>query len=449
MCDSADTSYIQKLGYLQLNDDTSHGRVLGSRPEAQVPVGRSSASRSDARVSNRSVGAIESFIDPTSDTCRPTVPPADYKMYERENIIAASRFATPKPVEQISTHQQHAQNRTNNHQAPVYENIEYYPQQPQTYPPYYHPVESRKSPRNSPRGSLAGESYDGGFRKAQPQVPAGNRYQSSSPAKELPPYEAPPVYENIQEVHYGDSQSRPAPQVPANYYPANINGGDYVVMTGKSQGQRNSTQSLGSSYVQSQRARGQSYDSSSMQRSGMCSENPSCMRYLPGSASSSFVDSQSARNAYVPPSELQPNRNYSYQSDQQQQQQHSPRSSLPYHSESPPIRLPPDPHQYHRGSVTDNNTNQAYRQSQIDNSNHNQQGQFRQESSQSYKYPEQSTRNSNSSYHGDPQSRISPGYGPSNRSGESASRNSQCYSPIRGSMSQNERNYLSQVKMKS
>ncbi|XP_033209040.1 LIM domain-containing protein jub isoform X2 [Belonocnema kinseyi] len=403
MCDSTDT-YAQKLGYLTLENDTS-GR-LGSRPEAQVP--RSSASKS--------------FVEST-DTC-----PADYKMYERDNM---ARFAVPKPLEN------HVQTRPN--QAPVYENIDYYPQQPQTYPPYYHPVESRKSPRNSPRGSLA-ESYDGGFRKAQPQVPAGNRYHSSSPAKELPPYEAPPVYENIQEVHFQDS-NRPGPQIPPNYYPANINGGDYVVMTGKSQGQRN-TQGLGSSYQQ--RARGPSYDGSSLQRS--CSENPPCLRYLPGS-NSSFVDSQSGRNAYVPPSELQRgHQQITYQADQQQQQQqqHSPRSSLPYHSESPPIRLPPEPHPYHRGSLADNTTtNQAYRQSQIDSSN--QQGQFRQESSQSYKYAEP-TRNSNSSYHGDPQPRNSPGYGgPSNRTGEAPiCRNSQCYSPIRGSMPQNERNYHSQ-----
>ena len=427
MCDSADASYVQKLGYLTLENDTSDRRVLGSRPEAQVP--RSFASKS--------------FMEPSSDTCRSVVPSVDCKMYERENIIAASRFATPKAVDQINSQQHHVQNRQNNQQAPVYENIEYYPQQPQTYPPYYHPVESRKSPRNSPRGSLAGEAYDGGFRKAQPQVPAGNRYQSSSPAKELPPYEAPPVYENIQEVHFGDpNQTRPGPQVPANYYPASINGGDYVVMTGKTQGQRNSSQGLGTSYTLSQRARGQSYDGSNSQRSG-CSENPPCMRYFAGN-NSSFVDSQSGRNAYVPPSELLANRNYSYQTDQQQQQQHSPRSSLPYHSESPPIRLPPEPHQYHRGSLADNSTNQTYRQSQLDSSN--QQGQFRQDSSQSYKYAEPGTRNSNSSYHGDPPPRHSPGYGPSNRSGEvTNSRNSQCYSPIRGSMTQNERNYHAQV----
>lgn len=115
-------------------------------------------------------------------------------------------------------------------------------------------MESRNSPRNSPRGSLADESYDTNFRKAQPQVPTGNRYHSPSPAKELPPYEAPPVYENIQEINFPESRENKAgPQVPSNYYnPATVDGGDYVVMTGK-QLQKGGAQA---------RSRGQSYDGS-------------------------------------------------------------------------------------------------------------------------------------------------------------------------------------------
>lgn len=278
MCNSADASYVQKLGYLHLGDEPSDaggasgtGRVTGSRPEGQVPVPRNAVSRNDARGPGRPVGAIESFIEGNSESCR-QASTADYKLYERENIIAASRFATPKPVEQISAQQQQNQSRMSHQQAPVYENIDYYPQQSQPHPPYYHPVESRKSPKSSPRGSVASESYEPTFRKAQPQVPTGNRYQSVSPAKELPPYEAPPVYENIQEVHYTENtQNKPGPQVPPNYYhPATINGGDYVVMTGKvgqAQNQRGMTQSLSYTQQRGGSMRGQSYDSSSLQRS--------------------------------------------------------------------------------------------------------------------------------------------------------------------------------------
>ncbi|XP_076762346.1 LIM domain-containing protein jub isoform X2 [Xylocopa sonorina] len=442
MCNSADDSYVQKLGYLQLGDEPNDaggasgtGRVTGSRPEAQVPVSRNTASRTDTRGSGRPVGAIESFIEGNTDTCRQSV--TDYKLYERENIIAASRFATPKPVEQISAQQQQNQNRMSHQQVPVYENIDYYPQQGQPHPPYYYPVESRKSPKSSPRGSVASESYEPTFRKAQPQVPTGNRYQSASPAKELPPYEAPPVYENIQEVHFPENtQNKPGPQVPPNYYhPATINGDDYVVMTGKvgqAQNQRGMTQSLSYTQQRGSNIRGQSYDGSTLQRS----TDSSASRYLQGSSSS--LDHQAGRSAYVPPSELQtPTRNFSYNSEQQQQQ-HSPRSGLPYHSESPPIRLPPEPHHY-RGSLDSSMTVQhGFRASNhIDSV---QQPQYRQDSPQSYKpYIESTTRSTSANITGETQARNSPVYGA--RQGEQpACRNSPCYSPSRV-LPLSERNY--------
>jgi len=443
MCNSADTSYVQKLGYLHLGDDTADAgttRGSGSRPEAQVPVSRNAINRNDARVSGRPVGAIESFIESNSSDISRQAAATEYKLYERENIIAASRFATPKPVEQISAQQQQQQQqnqiRTSHQQAPVYENIDYYPQS-QSHPPYYHPIESRKSPKSSPRGSLVGDFYEGNYRKAQPQVPTGNRYQSASPAKELPPYEAPPVYENIQEVHFSESmQNKPGPQVPPNYYhPANINGGDYVIMTGKvnqSQNQRGMTQNLSYTQQRSGSIRGQSYDGSSLQRS----IDSSTAKYLQSSSSASS-DHQSGRSAYVPPSELQlPNRNFNYNADQQQQQ--SPRSGLPYHSESPPIRLPPEPHHY-RGSLENTMSGQqGFRATnQIDNS---QPPQFRQDNLQNYKqYIEASSRTTNTNFTGDSQTRNSPVYGI--RPGEqTACRNPPCYSPNRA-MPQNDRNY--------
>ncbi|XP_077271334.1 LIM domain-containing protein jub [Temnothorax americanus] len=443
MCNSTDTSYVQKLGYLHLGDDAADAggatRISGSRPEAQVPVSRNAINRNDARASGRPVGAIESFIDGNSTDISRQAAATDYKLYERENIIAASRFATPKPVEQINAQQQQQQQnqtRASHQQAPVYENIDYYPQQSQPHPPYYHPIESRKSPKSSPRGSLVGDSYEGNYRKAQPQVPTGNRYQSASPAKELPPYEAPPVYENIQEVHFSESmQNKPGPQVPPNYYhPANINGGDYVVMTGKvgqSQNQRGMTQSLSYTQQRSGSIRGQSYDGSSLQRS----IDSSTAKYLQSSSSASS-DHQSGRSAYVPPSELQPpNRNFNYNADQQQQQ--STRPGLPYHSESPPIRLPPEPHHY-RGSLENAmSSQQGFRgTNQIDNS---QPPQFRQDNSQNYKQYETSSRTTNTNFTGDSQARNSPVYGI--RSGEqTACRNPPCYSPNRA-MPQNDRNY--------
>ncbi|KAK9510548.1 hypothetical protein O3M35_005300 [Rhynocoris fuscipes] len=90
--------------------------------------------------------------------------------------------------------------------SPLYENLDYYGGRavPQT-PAYYHQLHSsphssigsQDSKHSSPRTSYISESqYDGNtFRKAQPQVPTGAKY-----SKEYPPYEAPPVYENLQEL---------------------------------------------------------------------------------------------------------------------------------------------------------------------------------------------------------------------------------------------------------
>ncbi|XP_008544681.1 Wilms tumor protein 1-interacting protein homolog [Microplitis demolitor] len=296
MCDSAD-SYVQKLNYLHLNDDGDRvpagggaigvpGHIGGSKPEAQVPVSGDQVKHhhylqqhyqqqqqqlhhqqqyQQYSRSNRSLSAIDNYIDEHTQS------------YERDG-----RYPGSKSVDEDRN--------------PVYENIEYYPGP--THPPYYHSLE-KKSPKGSPRTSLAGDCYlEASFRKAQPQVPTGNKY-TISPAKELPPYEAPPVYENIQEINYhDDGQNKPGPQVP-NFYPASINGGDYVVMTGKVQRQ----------------TRAPSYEVSSL--------NP---RY--STSSSSSGDLQARGSAYVPPSELQP---------QPQQQLQQPQNSRmnPYNDSSP------------------------------------------------------------------------------------------------------------------
>ncbi|XP_046414445.1 LIM domain-containing protein jub [Neodiprion fabricii] len=362
MSDSVD-AYVEKMSNLRVGEDPSAGgtggRVSGSRPEGQVPVNRTPL--------QRPVGAIESFIEGggVSETRQP---PPDYKMYERENIIAASRFATPKSVESIGT--LHQQQMARGQQAPVYENVDCYPQN--TIPshlPYYHPVESRHSPRSSPRGSIAGDAYEATFRKAQPQVPPGSRYQSvSSPAKELPPYEAPPVYENIQEVHqvqssFSDSSAhhhhqqrqqqqqhnKSCPQVLNFYHPANMEGGDYVVMTGKMSSQPHQRPS-------GSQSRSLSYNGVSHQRGSI--PDPSSVRYIPS------MDSQGSKNAYVPPSELhlQGNRTYAYSPEQ-----HSPRANQHLagrdQGESPPVRLLSEPHHSPYREQSDV-IQQSYRQSQ-------------------------------------------------------------------------------------
>lgn len=346
--------YLQKLSYLRLNEDTKvdsqvvndrsshrviasesgYGRIIPKSIDSQgrslssiavSGVGGSSASAyevatsgskslpsstitSPARTiqdksatyrqqdnSKHAVGAIESFIVEGSGAVPGKNQPIDYKMYERGNIIAASKFATPKQVETIvsltnklpaegqcpvnrghqnglaqtsadsggkyycsytskhgaaspthslsgsSKDSQHSNSPRSslvvgaqNYSSPLYENIDYCGCNRAPQPPYYHPLPqhtgsphsslgSQDSKHSSPRTSLAamsdGVHYESGYRKAQPQVPAGTKFISSA-SKDSPPYEAPPVYENIQELQqFGGKPTqnyepaKPGPQV--------------------------------------------------------------------------------------------------------------------------------------------------------------------------------------------------------------------------------------------
>lgn len=78
---------------------------------------------------------------------------------------------------------------------PVYENIDYYGQR--SAPPYYHQL---------PR-TVEG-AYESNYRKAQPQVPIGNRQTFQKDV------ESPPVYENLQEINSRSTGAQPGPQVP-------------------------------------------------------------------------------------------------------------------------------------------------------------------------------------------------------------------------------------------
>lgn len=113
---------------------------------------------------------------------------------------------------------------------PVYENLDYYDnrsiphaqpnfhQNQSTYSGIHSCGNSQGSTHSSPRGSIAsidgGIFYESTFRKAQPQVPSSGRH--SLHLKEYPPYDAPPVYENVQDMSklcYHEP-AKPGPQVP-------------------------------------------------------------------------------------------------------------------------------------------------------------------------------------------------------------------------------------------
>lgn len=189
----------------------------------------------------RAVGAIESFVlDNSTQNNRP-----DYSFYERSNVIASSKFATPKRVETIASINKRDTNstalpasptrsidslsqRSISYQTedlyeipanppqfvpPVYENVDYY-EEHQSPQPYYHHMYQHTPP---PPPVCEGY-YNTRYSKAQPQVPVNSKVAH------------PIVYENMlcqdkenrtelknisnNEQHYLQQGSKPGPQVP-------------------------------------------------------------------------------------------------------------------------------------------------------------------------------------------------------------------------------------------
>lgn len=212
-----DQSYLQKMQQMSLNgrDDVNarYGRI--TKPDSDS---------SPQYQNKKRVGAIESFTGGGGEA----VPqkPVEYKMYERNNIIASSKFATPKQIETIASQKPEesdvyvqfqkpqvpsspthslsgsSQNSGGSPRAsvavaqvtsPVYENVEYYGGR-SNYTPYYHSINQTD------------------YRKAQPQVPTNNRYINSNE-------EALPVYENVHEFPGKTSGAMPGPQVASGQAP--------------------------------------------------------------------------------------------------------------------------------------------------------------------------------------------------------------------------------------
>ncbi|KAL4712980.1 hypothetical protein ACJJTC_012050 [Scirpophaga incertulas] len=197
----------------------------------------------------RAVGAIESFVLDNTQCNR-----QDYSFYERSNVIAASKFATPKRVETIASQNKRDINiaalpesptrsidsvsqRSLSYQSedlyeipstpntqyppPVYENIDYYGEQRSPQPPYYHSLYQQGATPPVSEGY-----YDTRYSKAQPQVPVTSKLK-------------PTVYENMlcndntdkkaeykvlqtpdqRFVHQG---SVPGPQVPISSVNRNV-----------------------------------------------------------------------------------------------------------------------------------------------------------------------------------------------------------------------------------
>lgn len=203
----------------------------------------SSTSNTSTLTKTRPVGAIESFVLDNTQNNR-----QDYSFYERSNVIAASKFATPKRVETIASINKRDINtaalpasptrsidsisqRSLSYQTddlyeipanpnapyppPVYENVEYYGEQRSPQLPYYHQI---YQPAQPPPPVSEGY-YDTRYSKAQPQVPVNSK-----------PKHNPLLYENMlcsdndnkneyklqqnPEQRFIQTGSMPGPQVP-------------------------------------------------------------------------------------------------------------------------------------------------------------------------------------------------------------------------------------------
>ncbi|XP_018577751.1 LIM domain-containing protein jub isoform X2 [Anoplophora glabripennis] len=213
-----DQSYLQKLQYISINNQSDNARY------GRLNMGKAEPSASNYQKPT-AMGAIEGF---TSETKKNN----DYTMYERNNIITSSKYATPKQVETIASQKAieendvyvqcakpqvpinssptHSASGSSQHSesprasiasnsGPVYENIDYY--STRNNQQAYYPQRLSSDPVT--------------YRKAQPQVPVGNRNNHDA--------ESLPVYENIQNLSHKSTGATPGPQVPASAPPPYIN----------------------------------------------------------------------------------------------------------------------------------------------------------------------------------------------------------------------------------
>lgn len=215
---------------------------ISNKTENETEQAHNAPANISAAGKARPVGAIESFTLDSAPTNR-----EDYSFYERSNVIAASKFATPKRVETIasinkcdinatalpvsptrsidSVSQRSLSYQTEDlyeipgntnpqYPPPVYENIDYYGEQRSPQPPYYHQIYQQ-----GPPPPVSDGYYDTRYSKAQPQVPVSSKSKLT-----------PTVYENMlssdndkkteyraqstQDPQFVQQGSIPGPQVP-------------------------------------------------------------------------------------------------------------------------------------------------------------------------------------------------------------------------------------------
>lgn len=270
---SLDSSYVQKLQYMSLNskkDEINYAQTNSSKAQPAVPP---------SYQRQKQKGAIENFATELPHDYQKS---SEYAMYERDNIIASSKFATPKNIETIASQKNleendvyvqcakpqvpvncsptHSMSNSSIHSSsprtsisisatPVYENVEYYPKRALPQQALY------------AREKLLSDSVT--YKKAQPQVATANRniqsvnnaplYENILLSDKITasvigpqvPHVAPPPYPNSIHNPYIQAQlnngAKAQPQTPTFYHNKKIytpqqldeiNNSDYVCMSG-------------------------------------------------------------------------------------------------------------------------------------------------------------------------------------------------------------------------
>ncbi|XP_037938863.1 LIM domain-containing protein jub isoform X2 [Teleopsis dalmanni] len=164
---------------------------------------------------SKTPGAIENFIHENSPQHQQVT--EEYKIYERNNIIAASKFATPKAIEQLANNTAIVNSTSNTtyeqqkHQnySPVYENLDFY-------------------------GNVSSK-FDSMHKRAQPQSPANATNSSKShylvmqasnsgryTHTPVPEHDVVPIYENLMPQSGQRAQPQASPATATIYQHTDI-----------------------------------------------------------------------------------------------------------------------------------------------------------------------------------------------------------------------------------
>ncbi|XP_055909699.1 LIM domain-containing protein jub isoform X2 [Eupeodes corollae] len=145
------------------------------------------------KTTNSTAAAATTMMPPP--TKQQQVPNESYKIYERNNIIAASKYATPRSIEQLALNNenhyelkqhQHQQQQQHQQHSPVYENLDFYSGA------QFDSSNTRAQPQ-SPQNNYGMNSHSNRVQYLPMQGAINSRYAHTP----IPDVDPTPIYENV------------------------------------------------------------------------------------------------------------------------------------------------------------------------------------------------------------------------------------------------------------